>query len=348
MINRCIYLLPVFMLFIFPACSQQEDDASQVIEKKFQIIKNAQKLKLKKVSVPSFYVTSGTVTSDHQVTIRSRISGYILKLSVREGDSIRKGQVLVYIDAADAKQRLIQAEADMSNVAADLHRYESLYKDHAISLQQLEKFRLNFKVSKSQVELARNQLTYTKVRSPVDGVVVEKRLNKGDLAQPGATILVLEDPSNLLIETYISEQFISGIHEGDNVEVMIQSLKRNVSGVVRQVVEAADPISHQFLVKIALSNDPNIHPGMFSEVRFEIGVRNVLLVPSESIIERAGLHGIYIADARKIIHYHQVRLGVRMKNNIEILSGLHEGDEIVWGAHSRLKTGMKISNDIVE
>ncbi len=302
----------------------------------------AETMKIAPISVPSRYVTSGTVTSDHRVLISSRISGYIRDLTVREGDRVKEGAVLVRVDPVDAKQALVQASADFSNAAADLKRYASLFRDHAVSQQQLDRVRLRYKVAKSQVEQARNQLGYAEVRSPVDGVVVEKRLSKGDLASPGGAILVIEDPANLLVETYVSEQFIAAIHEGDRVAVEVAALHRTLMGTVRQVVQAADAVSHQFLIKVALPSDLGVRPGMYAQVGFSVGQRQALMIPHAAVVNRSGLDGVYLVDASGVIHYRQVRLGMNQGDEVEVLAGLHTGDELAWRDHDSLKTGMKV------
>jgi len=338
-------LIIVGLALALPACSAEENHSSAV---QAPVVSLASSIALKSVDVDAVYVTSGTVTSDHRVSISSRISGYIRKLSVREGDRVKKGQVLVRVDPVNAKQALVQAEADLADARADMKRYEALFRDHAASKQQLDRVRLRYKVARSQVAQARNQLGYAEVLSPVDGVVVEKRLSKGDLAQPGAAILTIEDPASLLVNTYVSEQFVSGIHAGDVVDVEIPSMKRHIIGTVRQVVEAADAVSHQFLIKIALASDKAVHPGMYAQVSFAIGTRQALMVPRAAIIERAGLNGLYVLDEQSIVHYRQVRLGKPVvgdgatADQIEILAGLHAGDRIAWHGNPPLRTGMKV------
>ncbi|HKI59924.1 MAG TPA: efflux RND transporter periplasmic adaptor subunit, partial [Mariprofundaceae bacterium] len=161
------------------ACS--DDDAVSEGAKPVSV---ASTFKVTAQEMPVAYVTSGRVTSDHRVSISSRISGYIRELRVREGDSVQEGQVLVQVDPVDAKQALIQAKADLADAKADLQRYDELLKAGAVTNQQAEKVQLRYKVVKSQVEQARNQLSYAEIRSPVAGVVVEKRLSQGDLAAP--------------------------------------------------------------------------------------------------------------------------------------------------------------------
>jgi len=272
----------------------------------------------------------------------SRLSGYIRDMKVREGDSVKAGQVLLRIDPVNAKQSLIQAKADLHNAKSDLTRYESLLKQGAVTSQQFDKVKLRYDVAQSQVKQAKHQLSYANVVSPVNGVVVEKRMSQGDLASAGMPILTLEDPSSLLVQTYISEQYVGKIHQNDAVDVEIASLHQHFKGIVRQVVQAADPVSHQFMVKVSLPSHADIHPGMYAQTGFQTGLRQALLIPHTAIVEQAGLHGVYVLDAQSIVHYRLIRVGQGMDDNIEVLAGLHAGESIVWGGKPALKTGMKV------
>ncbi|MBF0282727.1 MAG: efflux RND transporter periplasmic adaptor subunit [Zetaproteobacteria bacterium] len=299
-------------------------------------------LTLKSEGMPTHYVTSGSVTSDHRVSINARLAGYIRQMLVREGDVVKAGDVLVRIDPVDAKQVLIQAEADVADAKVDLDRYEELLKVGAVTDQQAAKVRLRYDVASSQLAQARNQLSYADVRSPVSGVVVAKHLSKGDLASPGLAILSIEDPNSLLVESYVSEQFVSQIQGGDHVDVFVASLKKHYDGTVRQIVQAADPVSHQFLVKIALPVGSEMHPGMYAEIGFNVGVRDALVIPNAAVVSQSGLHGVYVLDDQGISHYRQVRLGVERDGSVEVLAGLHAGDRLVWDGAPMLKSGMHV------
>ncbi|OIO73646.1 MAG: efflux transporter periplasmic adaptor subunit [Zetaproteobacteria bacterium CG1_02_53_45] len=336
-------LMALFTLAVLQGCGQNEADVEQAAVPVVQ----ADVLTLKPVTVAENYVTSGTITSDHRVAITSRLSGYIRELSVREGDKVKAGQVLVRVDPVDARQGLVQAEADLADARADFERYDELFAANAVSKQQLDRVSLRYKVAKSQVEQARNQLGYAEVLAPVSGVVVEKKLNRGDLASPGAAILVLEDPESLLVETYVSGQFVGGVHVGDKIDIEASSLAEPFTGVVRQVVEAADAASHQFLIKVSLNGKSGVHPGMYVQVAFKVGERQALLIPAIATTERAGLNGVYIVDAGGITRYRQIRLGKQRDGMVEVLAGLHDGDVIAWIArpsaqNPALTTGLKV------
>jgi len=278
--------------------------------------------------MPRVYITSGVITSDHRISITSRISGYIHEISVREGDHVHKGDALFHIDPVDARQTLEQARADLANARADLERFKSLLAGQAVSQQQFDKVKLRYQVAKSKVAQAENQLSYAIVRAPVDGLVVEKNMNAGDLASPGKPIIVLENLHQLLVETHVSEQFISDIHEGDSATIRLSS-PASLTAKVRQVVSAADRTSHQFLVKLTLPVRKDIRPGMFAEVAFHTGTRRTLMIPPASIVHRSGLTGVYVVDPKGVLHYRLVRLGPEHASGVEVAAGLSDGERIV-------------------
>lgn len=332
------WLAALLLAPMLVACGQDETETSATAPETTV----ARTTTLKTLELPMHYVTSGTVTSDHRVAISSRLSGYIGELPVREGDMVKVGQLLVRVDPVSVRQQVVQAEADLANAKADFDRYSDLYAAHAVSKQQLDQVSLRYKVARSQVAQAKNQLSYAEVRAPVAGVVVEKRMNKGDLASPGAPILVIDDPKSLLVETYVSEQFVGNIEVGDTADVRVAAQQDSVAGTVRQVVQAADAVSHQFLVKVSLDHASGIHSGMYAQIGFRVGKRQGLMIPAAAVIDRAGLNGIYLVDDKGIAHYRQIRLGEHEGEMVEVLAGLRDGDVIAWNGTPELKAGMQV------
>ena len=338
--NTRVYAICLVALLSLAACEEQT--ASTVAPEAAASPVEAESLHVTARELPVFYTTSGVVASDHRVAVSSRLSGYIREIAVREGQAIDKGDLLFRIDPVDARQAYEQARADLEDVEVDLRRYEGLLKEHAVSQQQFDKVRLRYKVARSRMLQARNQLKYAEVRSPVSGFVVEKLASAGNLATPGHPVVVVEDPSRLLIETHVSERVIGRLQIDDRVAVHVPALGRSVEGRIRQIVTAADPVSHQFLVKAAIRETDGIFPGMFVEARFHVGVRQGILVPRSAIVRRSGLAGLYVLDEQRVAHYRQVRLGEVQGERVEVLAGLEAGELVVWRRDGRLHTGQRV------
>lgn len=307
-------------------------------------------------TVPVQYVTSGSLTVDRRVVITSRLSGYIRDLAVREGEHVKKGQLLLRVDPTDirslleqARAKLAQAQATYAEATLDYERYRSLFEQNAASRQQFEKAEARYNIAREQVreaqaarKQAENQLAYAEIVAPVDSIVVSKSKSNGDLAVPGAPILILEDPGQLLVETYIDERNISRISNGDKVHLHFPAIDVQVDGEVQQVVQTADVSSHRFLVKVSLAPDQPLHSGMYAQVEFAIGSRPALLLPREAVVDRADLSAVYVVDAGGISHYRLVRTGREWNGQIEITAGLESGDRVAIAADESLRSGMLI------
>jgi len=331
-------VIPIMLLMSLVAC--QADETQRVREQ--HPVVSAQTLTLHASKVPVYHITSGVVSSEHRVAIASRVSGYIRGLPVREGEQVKKGQLLVRVDRMDATQSLAQARANFSNAQSNLHRYSRLLAEHAVTRQEFDKVRLRFRITRSRVKQAKNQLRYTEIRSPINGIIVRKIMNTGDLASPNTPILMVEDSSQLLVETDVSAAAAGALQVGDTVDISIPALHLIRTGHIRQLVNAANPVSHQFHIKISLNSTQGIRPGMFAEVRFHTGIRHALLIPPVAVIHRLGLNGIYVVDPRGIVHYRQIRLGLSLAKRIEVVAGLHAGDRIAWNVEHSLRTDMRI------
>lgn len=331
-------ILAVVAVALLASCSSGPDETSGAAP----VSAEAHTMTVKLQEVPQHYFASGTITSDHRIAVSSRLSGYIREIAAREGERVKKGQVLVRVDPVDAKQNLAQAKADLSDAESDLARFRQLLAANAVSKQQFDKAELRYKVARSRVAQAKNQLSYAEIVSPVDGIVVQKLLNTGDLAAPGMPVLVVEDPSQLLVETNVSEEYIAALHVGDAVELNIPSVNKPLHGKIRQLVDAADPGTHQFLVKVSIENGNGIRPGMFAEVGFRTGSRQALLVPRAAVLHRSGLTGIYLLDSNNITHYRQIRLGATSGESVEAVAGLKDGDRIAWSTDKPLQNGMLV------
>jgi len=334
------YITAICLSFLLAACSTDDTQAIKISHPSV----NARILELRGSDVPEYYITSGVVSSDHRVTISSRIAGYIRTLTVREGDHIKKQQVLVRVDPVNAKQHLARARADFSDAKADLSRYQKLLAEQAVSKQQFDKVYLRFKVTRSRVMQAKHQLRYAEITSPVNGIIVQKFMNTGDMTKPGVPILTIADPEQLLIETDVSGEAASTLKQEDTADISIPALHQVLTGHIRQLVNAADPLTHQFHVKLSLDSTHRLRVGMFAEIRFRMGMRHTLLIPAAAIIHQSGLNGIYIVDEHDIAHYRQIRLGEKHANHFEVVAGLHAGERIAWNADHSLKTNMHINN----
>jgi len=299
------------------------------------------------------YATTGTVISDQRVDVASRATGYIQKILVHEGDTVVKGQLLIELDGADVEGAIRQVQASVNKARSalkdaqtDLQRFQALFERGSVSENQLRKITLQRDVAQDSLNEAkaifqttRSQRQYTRISSPVSGVVVVRHKRDGDLAAPAMPLLTLESSKGLLFETYVSEGKIKHIKQGDKVDVAIDALNASIQGTVARIVLSGDPVTRKSRIKISLLEHAQLLPGMFGRATFKLGSRESVVIERDSMVSRAGLEGVFVVDESNRVHFRWLRMGKAIGEKLEVLVGLKVGEQIVLQPDERLNDG---------
>jgi len=306
---------------------------------------------------PIEYTAVGSVVSDQRVEVASRLNGYIREILVREGDRVRRGQVLARIDAAEVDGGIRQGRAAVSATEAafrdaqiDMERFQRLYERGSVSENEQRKVRLKFETAREALNQARAgydtalaQRAYAEITSPVDGVVVARFKRAGDLAVPGVPLLTVESGRTLLFETFVAESQVAAIAVGKPVEVRIDGLTTPLKGTVSRVVPSGDPATRSYQVKIALPETPGLMAGMFGRAAFARGESQAPVVPRQALVERGGLRGVFVVDGEGRAHFRWLRIGREWPDRVEVTSGLQAGERLVAAAEPALRDGDQIT-----
>lgn len=238
---------------------------------------------------------SGSVVSDNQKMLTSRYMGYVKNMAVSEGDIVKKGQLLYEIDSKEIESAERQVDLAISqarislqmnknqynNVLTNLARHERLYKKQMVSKYEFEMLQLAAKnlkdmvtISEKQVNQALakkdevlNQYNYLTILAPNDGVIVDKRLNEGEMAIPGMPALVLTDLSRLKIIAEISESQLKYINLKKKVYIEIPSINFATTGIIVSIIPSSNPMTHKFKIKIEFDlQGRSVYPGMYSKI----------------------------------------------------------------------------------
>ena len=310
--------------------------------------------KVQMEQIPRLYTIPGSVKSDERIEVSSRISGYIQKLTVHEGDAIKKGALLVEIDPTDVEGAIRRAGAAvqsaktaLNDATLDVTRLSRLKKKGVVSNENVRKARVTRDVATSSLAEAQAALDtalagrrYASVTSPINGIVVARNKQVGDLATPGIPILTIESRTRLLFKTSVAESRIGHIHKGDPVGIEIDALgSTNIKGVVLRVIPSGDPVTRRYDVEVALPAKLKAFPGMFGRVHFIIGSDKSPTVTSKAIVGRGGLRGVFVVGKDKKARFRWLRTGRELSGRIEVKAGLKGGETILALDDRRVRDG---------
>ncbi len=338
------------VLVLMAGCSYQEEPAASD-----EIAVSVQVAAVKAAQVPVLIKAVGSTGPYARAKLSTRLMGRLKEVAVDEGAMVRRGQVLVRIENQDltAKRRqteagLQEARAVLANAKKNVERMRNLFKEKAVPQQQLDRAETSLVRAQAGVAAAEQRvrevevnLNYSEVKSPLDGLVVQKFVQPGDMAAPGVPLLVVERQDSIKVAVEINERDQTYVVVGQGVDVEIEALESEPvrRGKVEALVPAADPGSHTFQVKVVVPNpDGRIRSGMFARVGFPKGMRPALLVPAAAVVREGQLRGVYaVVGGRARLRW--VRLGRVWGDQVEVLSGLEAGEKVVVGEKMDLRDG---------
>lgn len=308
--------------------------------------------------VPVPVTAVGTTEPYARATPGTRLLGRVASVVVDEGQRVKAGEVLVRIEGSDlsAKRQqavsvLQEAKAVRDNAQAQVRRFRNLFDEKAVSKQALDEAETAFERAKANVVTAEGALMevdanvgYLSVSSPVDGIVVQKFVETGDMATPGAPLFTVEQQDPMKVTVQISERDLPYIKVSQPVVVRIEATQytKDLDGRVEAVIPSGDPRSRTFEVRVVLENkDSTLQSGMFARVQFQKDSRAGLLIPASAVVQEGQLQGVFVVVGDRV-NLRWVRLGKVFGDRVEVISGLSVGDEIVIDGFGGLRDGQKV------
>lgn len=310
--------------------------------------------------VPNIDSEPGSVVSDDRIDLSSRVVGFIKDLNVREGQKVKKGEILVRIDPSDVNEVIRQAQAGVAAAKADLADAErdlSTFSTGATQGWASTDTKLKTQVrrdiaqtalTKAEAALAsaRAQQAYTTISSPVGGVVVARYKHSGDMATTGVPILTIESREVLLFKVFVPESNVGRIMPGMAASVRIDALPGEaIKGAVQRIIPSGDPVTRRYQVDVALPVSPEILPGMFGRAEFVMGSSPAPAIPKQVLVKRGGLDGVFVVDDKDVAHFRWLRLGREWNGLMEVTSGLSAGERIVSQGDDTVTDGAFILTD---
>jgi RND family efflux transporter MFP subunit len=290
-------------------------------------------------TVPARIEASGTAKPFAEATLSTKLMGTVEEVRVREGDRVRRGDVLLELDARDLDAKAAQAEAGLAEASAVLReaevnaeRMRMLFAEEAAPMAQLDAAETGLARARAGVETAKAAAAelsavrdYATLRAPFDGTVVRRLVDAGSFAAPGAPLLVVQDGRRLRVSVTATPESVTGLDRGDVIAGTIEQWP--VEAAIEGVVPASSSL---YTVNAIVNNtDGRFLAGSAATLLLPAGERNALLVPSAAIRREGDLTGVYVKVGEDDVALRWVRLGAESDDLVEVLSGIRDGDRVL-------------------
>jgi membrane fusion protein (multidrug efflux system) len=255
----------------------------------------------------------------------------VASLGFRDGQPVKRGQVLIGLDASINEAEAAQARAELALAQSNLKRTADLASKNFVSGSAQEQAESNVAVLQAKLQLAEARLSKMRVTAPFDGVVGIRTVNIGDVVKDGTDIVNVEDIATLKVDFRVPERYFTQLKVGQLMEVSTDALPgARYQGKVEAINPKLDANGRSLEVRAALSNiDGRLRPGMFARVRVVIGDRpEAFMVPEEAIVPQGESFFVFRAVEGKAQRV-PVRLGVRQDGQVELLDNVKAGDRII-------------------
>ena len=333
-------------------------------------------------SGPEYYEAVGTVKPETSSVLGAEISGTVRKIWVKPGDRVRRGQLLAVIDArtqqaqleaasagveesvqglAEVRQAIRAAAAERKFAEATFQRYKALLAKKSVSQQEydnaetrylgaaanekatearLKQMEARQRQAQAQHSSAAAVLSYSRIVAPIDGVVAAKSVDEGTVVMPGTPLLTVEDTGHFRLDANVPANFLGLIHIGESVPVTMGA--EQAEGRVIEVVPAADPSTRTFIAKVELPTNCHCQSGQYGSASFAVGSTTRLLVPGAALVQRGELEGLFVINPDGMAYYRLVKTGKTFGNQVEILSGLDDGERVAVSKIDQLSDGVRV------
>ena len=319
-----------------------QESTSQRTPMRNLIPKDAQFAIVKQITQPRFESAIGAIKPVHEASVASKILARVLEVNVTAGKKVTAGEVLVRLSDDEQKSRVMQAEADRDSRQAEfqlakseLDRATQLLRSKSISqseydsgLTRVQTTQANLNRATRAVEEAKVFLDYATVVSPFSGIVIDKAVQTGDTVSPGQTLLNLYDPTQMQLVANVRESLAMKLKVGQQLPAELESLGLKCFATVSEVVPKADASSRSFEVKVTGPCPQGVYSGMFGRLMLPLEDEQLLLVPKIAIQRVGQLTYVQVANQESLVR-RSVQLGRAFDDQIEILSGLQAGEQVL-------------------
>ena len=296
---------------------------------------------VEQVTVPLSEEAVGTVQAAHETEVGAKIMARVLAVHLQAGQHVEKDQVLIELGQSDLEARTSQARAAVAAAKAALDQAQTNYdrivrlreEDSASELEfttatnELNAAKANHEQAGSALREAEAVLEYATISAPLDGVVIDKTVDVGDMVKPGQTVLRMYDQLQLVAT--VRESLATRLEVGQQLPVTLEALKLRCHGTISEIVPEADVLSRAFYVKVTGPCPPGVIPGMFGRLHIPVGERQELQIPGAAIRRVGQVPYVYrvVGDAQ--VERAFIQIAGEHNGQVAVASGLSAGDRIV-------------------
>ena len=295
-------------------------------------------------SISQYLETNGTLEAENEVDIVARTSGPVTEIYTEEGHFIRAGQLIARIDEREARNQVAISKVARDEAKLAFDRTKTSWDEGLVSQEAYDTALSNLSSAEAQLESAEIQFAYTEITAPFDALVVTRDIKLAQYVTPGTTLFRISDFTPLLCRIEVPEKDFPRIRIGQPAHIRVEAYPGDsFSAEVARLRPTVDATTGTFTVTLEVEGQDKLRPGMFASVYLETDTHaDAIVIPRDALVLDSLGDTVFVKSGDEA-ERHEVRLGLRSENLVEVVEGLTEGDLLIVVGQDGLADGTPVS-----
>jgi membrane fusion protein (multidrug efflux system) len=274
--------------------------------------------------------SSGTIRANEEVTLQPEVSGKLMSIHFKEGNSVNKGALLAKISDAELQAQLRRLGFQLKLAKEKSERLQGLLAIQGVSQQEYDEGANQLQLIAADMDYTKAQIAKTEIRAPFSGKIGLRQVSAGAYVTNTTTIATLQQTSSLKVDFTIPEKYSDIIRNGDEVQFTVDNADQKFVAKVFAIEPKIDAETRNMMVRaLCTQTHPGIYPGAFARIELVAAKKQTaLMVPTEALIPELKGKKVFVYKSGKAIPV-MVQTGIRNDAQVEITQGLHNGDTLI-------------------
>lgn len=335
-------LLIVSLLVTLQACGGEEitensEDDTPVIPVEVSNVSRG--------NISAYYSNTATLEAEQEATVVSKVRGIIKELYVEEGDNARAGQVIAKIEDEQYQIEADRAKATLDRLYNDYQRNKELFDRQLVAAETYQNSQYEYESQKATYDLAKLNLEYTSIKSPISGVISRRFVKAGNMVGTDQQMYRVTDFTPLQAILHIPEHEMAKIRKKQHAELRVDALPNHTfTGHVERISPVVDSETGTFKVTIYVDETKDmLRPGMFGRVKIVYDTReNTRMIPKAAVMSEDLAESVYVIKD-SLAFKKEIRTGYTNGTNVEVVDGLDDGELVVTIGQGSLQDSSKVN-----
>lgn len=358
-ITKILFLFLTIFIVIFVIWSVFLKRSPNENEENNEKIKTVAASKVIRTNLSQTTTLAAELVPFTEATLYAKVPGYLKKINVDIGDQVKAGDVLAVLDVPELVNIVAKNKAALDQAKLDFTRITGVSKKRPelIAQETVDKTTEAYKIAHASYEHSKTMHDYSVITAPFDGVITQRFVDEGAMIQEGTNtntqaipIVHIADNNKFRLTFPVPESIVSLVKPGNQVDITILSMNKSLKGTIARIASRVSTDTRTMETQVDVYNNPslNLAPGMYASAKLYLKEKKNALALPVPAVEIAAQPNVWLINKKGEIEERPVTLGLQTPEMIEILSGVQEGDLVIYGNRNALAIGVKITPKLID